>query len=407
VLIDNIGLLVTNDPDAGSGDLGERVGAAVAIDEAGTVAWIGAAGSAPEATSGGRIDAGGRCVIPGFVDAHTHLVFAGDRAGEFTARLQGRPYEAGGIRSTVDATRKASGADLLARTRHLAREALRAGTTTLEVKSGYGLTVADERKQLRVANAVEAPSLPRVVPTFLGAHVVPWEYEGRADDYVALVTGEMLDACAPLAAGCDVFCERGAFNADQARAVLAAGRQRGLDVRIHANQLETGPGAAIAAELEAASADHLTHVTDADIDGLATAGVVATLLPAAELCTRSPHAPAGRLLDAGATVALATDCNPGTSYTTSMPFVIALACLGMDMTPADALAAATVGGARALRRDDVGRLKPGLRGDLVVLDAPHYVHLAYRPGVLLTHAVVKDGHLAFTAGGGPGGEKSA
>jgi imidazolonepropionase len=395
VLVDGIGLLVTNDPELGTAPLGEVRDAALVI-EGGRVVWAGPSGAVPEAAGQVRLDAGGRCVVPGFVDAHTHLVFAGDRAEEFAARIAGRPYRAGGVRTTVAATRAASSERLAANARRLAREALVSGTTTCEVKSGYGLTVPDERRSLEVAASLDAPGLPAVVPTFLGAHVVPEEYGGHADAYVELVCGAMLDACAPLATWCDVFCEEGAFDAGQARAVLLAGAARGLGLRIHANQLRPGAGARLAAELGAASADHLTYLNQSDIDALAGAGVVATLLPAAEFSTRSAYAPARRLLDAGVTVALASDCNPGTSYTTSMPFVIALACRELAMTPAEALHAATAGGAAALRLPDVGRLSPGARADLAILDAPGYIHLAYRPGVALANTVVRAGVVVYS-----------
>jgi imidazolonepropionase len=351
----------------------------------------------PEQAGTERIDAGGRCVTPGFVDSHTHLVFAGHRADEFAARLTGQAYAAGGIATTVAATRAASDADLLAGARRLAAEALRSGTTTLEVKSGYGLTVEHERRSLAVAASITADHLPAVHPTFLGAHVVPAEHTADPDAYVDLVRGPMLDACAPFAQWCDVFCEDGAFDADRSRTVLQAGRDHGLRLRVHANQLGPGPGAQLAAELGADSADHLTHLTDADVDALASAGVVATLLPAAEFSTGSAYAPARRLLAAGAVLALASDCNPGTSYTTSMPFVTALACREYGLTPDEALQAATLGGAAALGLDDVGHLAPGARADLVVLDAPSPVFLAYRPGVPLTAAVVRGGRLVWSS----------
>ncbi|MBA2579175.1 MAG: imidazolonepropionase [Euzebyaceae bacterium] len=385
IAVTGIGLLATQDPE-----LGElRDAAVLAVD--GRVTWVGPSDALPEGAGEERVDAHGRCVVPGFVDSHTHLVFAGDRAEEFAARLVGLPYAAGGIRTTVEATRAATAGALEAGARRLAAEALASGTTTMEVKSGYGLTVADERRLLEIAGR-----LPATVATFLGAHVVPDEYTDRPDDYVDLVSGPMLDACAPLAAWCDVFCEDGAFDVAQSRAVLDAGAARGLGLRVHANQLAHGPGVALAAELGAASADHCTHVTDADAAALADAGVVATLLPAAEFSTRSPYAPARRLLDAGVTVALATDCNPGTSYTTSLPFVIALACREYRLTPAEALRAATAGGAAALRMGDAGRLSPGARADLVVLDAPGYTHLAYRPGVPLVDAVVRGGRVVYS-----------
>ena len=364
LLVDHIGVLATNDPALGPGPLGLVAGAALVID-GGLVAWIGrsSAESAPPPADR-RLDALGGCVIPGFVDSHTHLVFAGDRVDEFTARMAGRRYEAGGIRSTVAATRAASDEALLAGARRLALEAERQGTTTLETKSGYGLTVDDEVRSLSVARQVTEEV------TFLGAHVVPPEYTGREDEYVALVKGPMLDRCAPHARWCDVFCERGAFDVAQARDVLVAASGKGLGLRVHANQLGPGGGARLAAELGAASADHLTHVSDDDIAALAGAGVVATLLPGAEFSTRSPYPDGRKLIDAGVTVALATDCNPGTSFTTSMPLVVALAVRELGLAPDEAVHAATAGGARALRRSDVGRLRVGCRGDLVVLDAP-------------------------------------
>lgn len=370
----DVGRLVSYDESAPTTD------AAVVLD-GGLVAWSGPASRAPACDE--VLSAGGGCVVPGFVDSHTHLVFAGDRVEEFTARLAGTPYTAGGIRSTVTATRAASTPALLAAARRLAAEALRSGTTTLEVKSGYGLTVEDERRSLDVAATVTRHR------TFLGAHVVP--EDSTAQDYVALVAGPMLDVCAPLATAIDAFCEEGAFDADQCRTVLSAGVARGLDVHVHANQLRPGPGVQLAASLGAASADHCTHLSDDDVAALRDADVVAVLVPAAEFSTGSPYAPARRLLDAGVTVALATDCNPGTSYTTSMPFVIALACRELGMTPAEAVRAATLGGATALRDPTVGHLRVGARADLVVLDAPSEDYLAYRPGVDLVRHVVRDG----------------
>jgi imidazolonepropionase len=381
-LIDGIGELVTNDPSAGQGRLGLLRDAAVVFDGA-SVAWTGPSARAPDADV--RIDASGRAAVPGFVDSHAHLVFAGDRSAEFAARMAGERYAAGGIRTTVAATRAASDAALREGAARLIAEALASGTTTIESKSGYGLTVDDEARCLVVAGAVADEV------TFLGAHVVPPEFAGRPDAYVDLVRGPMLDACAPLARWIDVFCEQGAFDADQARAILTAGAARGLVPRVHANQLGPGPGVALAVEVGAASADHCTHLSAADVDALAGSDTVATLLPGAEFSTRSPYPDARRLLDAGATVAIATDCNPGTSYTTSMPFAIALAVRDMGMTPAQALWSATAGGAAALRRDDVGTLTPGARADLVLLDAPSYVHLAYRPGVPLVAGVWREG----------------
>ncbi|MFD1115150.1 imidazolonepropionase [Sphaerisporangium aureirubrum] len=378
LLVDGIGVLVTNDPEVGVVE-----GAALVVED-GVVVWAGERGTAPGGVEE-RVDAGGRAVVPGFVDSHAHLVFAGDRAEEFAARMAGRAYSAGGIRTTVAATREAGDGELAGNVGRLVDEAGRAGTTTIECKSGYGLTVADEVRSLRVAGGLTEEV------TFLGAHVVPPEYAGRGDEYVDLVRGPMLEACAPHAKWIDVFCERGAFDGEQTRAILEAGVAKGLVPRVHAGQLEEGPGVRIAVELGAASADHVTHLSDADVDALASGDTVATLLPGAEFSTRSPYPDARRLLDAGVTVALASDCNPGSSYTTSMPFCVALAVREMRMTPDEALWAATMGGARALRRADVGHLAPGARADFVLLDAPSPIHLAYRPGVPLVSRVWRAG----------------
>ncbi|MFF0277875.1 MULTISPECIES: imidazolonepropionase [unclassified Streptomyces] len=379
----NIASLVTNDPSSGDGTpLGLIQDAAVVID-GDRVVWVGESSKAPATDN--RIDAGGRAVLPGFVDSHSHLVFAGDRTAEFNARMSGRPYEAGGIRTTVAATRAATDAELSANVARHLREALRQGTTTFETKSGYGLTVEDEARALRIA----AEHTDEV--TYLGAHIVSPDYADDPAAYVELVTGAMLDACAPYARWVDVFCEKGAFDGDQARAILTAGKAKGLHPRVHANQLTYGPGVQLAVELDAASADHCTHLTDADVDALASGTTVATLLPGAEFSTRAQWPDARRLLDAGVTVALSTDCNPGSSYTSSVPFCIALAVRDMGMTPDEAVWSATAGGAAALRRTDVGRLVPGARADLALLDAPSHVHLAYRPGVPLVNEVWRAG----------------
>jgi len=381
MLIDNIGTLVTNDPEIGT------VHGAALVFEGGIVTYAGPKRPGRLGDVEERFDAGGRAVIPGFVDSHGHLVFAGDRAEEFAARMAGKAYTAGGIKTTVAATRAASDDQLGANLDRLVNEALRSGTTTVETKSGYGLTVPDERRSLQVAR----PRTPET--TFLGAHVVAPEYADDADGYVDLVKGEMLDACAPHARWIDVFCEDGAFDGEQTRAILTAGIAKGLTPRVHANQLRHGPGIQIAVELKAASADHCTHVTDADIDALANSDTVATLLPGAEFSTRATYPDARRLIDAGVTVALAADCNPGSSYTTNIPFCIAIAVREMHMTPDEAVWAATKGGAMALRRDDIGHLAPGARADAVLLEAPSHIHLAYRPGVPLVSAVWRDGTL--------------
>ena len=380
-----IGHLVTNDETVGQGKLGVLHDAAVVADDAGNISWVGKRSELASHFDGKPIDVGGRAVIPGFVDSHTHLVFAGDRALEFESRMQGKPYAAGGIKTTMAATRAASDDVLAANVARLSNEALAWGTTTLEVKSGYGLSVRDEARSLVAAKTATSET------TFLGAHVVP--PDTNADDYVALVQGEMLDACKGNAKWIDVFCDRGAFDVDQARAILQSGAAAGLGTRIHANQLQQGGGVQLGVELGVASCDHCTHLSQQDIDALSGARetTVATLLPTAELCTRSPFPDARKLIDAGVTVALASDCNPGSSYTSSMPLVIALAVINMGMTCDEALWSATAGGAQALRRNDVGNLRVGSRADMVVLDAQSHIHLAYRPGVQQVRAVIRGG----------------
>lgn len=380
VLVTNIGELVTNSSHHGPTPLGIIKEAAILVENE-RIAWVGSASEAITFSADARIDAEGAAIIPGFVDSHAHLVFAGDRSDEFEARMNGVAYSAGGIKSTVDATRAATDDQLRKNLQRLVKEANSSGTTTLECKSGYGLTVFDEERSLRIASEATSET------TYLGAHVVPTEFSERPDGYVALVVGEMLDACAPYAKWIDVFCDRGAFDPHSTRRILKAGIAKGLLPRIHANQLEHGEGVQIAVEFDAASADHCTHLSRADIDALASSNTVATLLPGAEFSTRSPYPNARALIDAGATVAIATDCNPGSSYTTNMPICIALAVREMHMTPAEALASATLGGAKALRREDVGRLTPGTLADFVLLNAPTYLHLAYRPGVNLINRV--------------------
>jgi imidazolonepropionase len=411
VLITNIGELVTNAGDeraaraagepadspghpsaAGSpapGRYAALTDAAIVLDQ-GVVAWTGPASRAPAADE--VVDAGGRAVLPGFVDSHAHLVFAGERGAEFAARMAGLPYRAGGIRSTVAATRSASDGQLRANLAGLAAEMLAQGTTTFECKSGYGLTAADEGRSVALAAEVT----PEV--TYLGAHVVPPEFDGDSGGYVDLVCGPMLAACAPHARWVDVFCERGAFGADEATAVLAAGQAAGLRPRVHANQLGPGPGVQVAVAAGAASADHCTFLADADVDALASSATVATLLPGVEFSTRQPYPDARRLLDAGATVAIATDCNPGSCFTSSMAFCVAVAVREMRLTTQEAVWAATAGGAIALRRTDVGHLRVGARADLMLLDAPSHAYLAYRPGVPLIAAVWRAGELASGRG---------
>ncbi|MDT5298111.1 MAG: imidazolonepropionase [Mycobacterium sp.] len=387
ILYRGIGELVTNDPSQGDGSpLGIIEDAALVVD-GDRIVWVGQRAHAPDADQ--SVEFGESSVIPGFVDSHAHLVFAGERSAEFAARMSGQPYAAGGIATTVAATRAADDAALAGGVERLANELIHGGVTTFETKSGYGLTVVDESRSLQVAAQFTTET------TYLGAHVVPQEFCDDRDGYVALVTGPMLDACAPLARWIDVFCDKGAFDVDESRAILTAGVAAGLIPRLHAGQLGPGAGIQLAVELQAASVDHCTYASDADLEALAGAAdtTVATLLPGAEFSTRARWPDARRFIDAGATVALATDCNPGSSYTTSMSFCIAVAVRDMNFTPAQALWSATSGGAAALRRDDIGVLSMGRRADFVRLDAPSYIHLAYRPGVPLVQDVVAGGRL--------------
>ncbi|UTX54167.1 imidazolonepropionase [Leucobacter aridicollis] len=401
ILIDNIGELTTNDPALGDGIGGRMRDAAVVID-GDRIAWVGPAANAPAADE--RVDAEGRAALPGWVDSHTHMVFAGDRTAEFEARMAGEGYAAGGINVTVDATRAASEAELGSNLARLVGEALRDGTTTMETKTGYGLTVADEVRSARVAAAqVDAV-------TFLGAHLVP----AGADpaEYLDLVTGPMLAAVAPLVSAVDVFCETGAFDGAATERILTAAAAAGLATRVHGNQLGHGPGTQLAVAHGALSVDHLGFLDDADVEALSGSwsrangerGTVATVLPACDLSTRMPLAPARRLIDAGAVVAIASNCNPGTSYTSSMGFCVATAVLQMGLSIQEAVSAATLGGAIALGMHEdgwvnprgeaqgrVGVVSPGARADVQLLDAPSVTHLAYRPGMRLTHGVWKAG----------------
>lgn len=391
LVVTGISTLVTNDASLERGKLGIINNAAIVVGDDKKIAWTGEAINLPSEFVGTAINVGGRAIVPGFVDSHTHLIFGGDRANEFEARMSGKTYSAGGIRTTMSATRAATTESLTNNARRLADEALNTGTTTLEIKSGYGLSVTDEARSLQVASTITTET------TFLGAHVVPPESE--IDEYTDLVCGEMIKHCAPNAKWIDVFCDRGAFDVDHARAILSAGAKAGLGLRIHANQLQHGGGIQLGVELGVASCDHCTHMNETDISALAdTDGhTVATLLPTAELCTRSKFPDARRLLDAGITIALASDCNPGSSYTTSMPLVISLAVLNMNMSCDEALWSATAGGASALRRTDIGSLRIGAQADFALLNSSSYVHLAYRPGVKLVDAVVRNGECVAGA----------
>jgi imidazolonepropionase len=381
-VITNIAELTTNDATLGDGSRSGRIfNAAMVIDEH-HVLWVGAQSEAPDADE--RIDAQGCAVLPGFVDSHTHLVFAGERSDEFEARMAGEPYDGGGIARTVAATRAASINDLRTTTQQRV-DALRAsGVTTLEIKSGYELTVEGETRLVNLANEWSDDV------TFLGAHVVPAEFALDRDAYVDLVGGAMLASCAPMSRWADVFCDAGAFSVDEARSILLRAQEAGLGLRVHGNQLGDTGGVELAVELVAASVDHCSHVNDRDVEALAASSTVATLLPGAEFSTKSPYPSARRLLDAGVTVALATDCNPGTSYVTNMGVVIALAVREMGMTVDEAVWAATRGGALALQREDVGHLSPGARAHVVILEAPRSAHLAYRVGSSLVRQVLHD-----------------
>ncbi len=406
-LFTNIGLLVTNDSrhHASGSRAAERLGLiedAALVVEGERIIWVGTAHAAE--VSGGHdidavIDCGGRAMIPGFVDSHSHLVFAGDRAAEFEARMAGVPYTAGGIRSTVTATRGASESELTRLLADRAAELLAQGTTTFETKSGYHLDLLGEPLACQLAKEITDEV------TFLGAHVVPSEYGGRGhesvavlgtrEDYLDLVCGPMLEAAAPNARWIDVFCDDGAFTVAEARRVLEAGMRLGLAPRLHAAQLAPNSEAiAMGVQLGCASIDHCTYLTDDDVALLASSSTVVTLLPGVEFSTRSPYPDARRLIDSGVTVAISTDCNPGSSFTSSMALCISLAVREMGMTVPEAIWAATAGGALALRRDDVGAVVVGARADLIELDAPSYVHLAYRPGVPLTRRVWKNGVVA-------------
>lgn len=405
VLIDRIAELTTNDEALGDGG---RLSDAALVIEGDRIAWVGAAAEAPPADD--RFDAAGRAVLPGWVDSHTHLVFAGDRTAEFEARMAGQRYAAGGIHATVAATRAASDTELEANLARLVAEAHRGGTTTIETKTGYGLTVRDEVRAARIATR-HVDSV-----TYLGAHVVP--DDDNPARYLELVTGAMLDAVTPHVTAVDVFCETGAFDESAARLVLERAAARGLATRVHGNQLGHGPGVQLAVEHGSLSVDHLNFVSDDDIDALAGSwraardhrdhqgvrGTVATVLPACDLSTRMPLAPGRRLLDAGAVLAIASNCNPGTSYTSSMAFCVATAVLQMGLTVQEAVRAATLGGAIALDMHEdgwvdprgasqprVGAISVGTRADLQMLEAPAATHLAYRPGMPLTAAVWRAG----------------
>lgn len=333
------------------------------------------------------IDLGGKAVIPGFVDSHNHLIFAGDRSEEFAARMAGQKYSAGGIATTVAATRAATETELEANLVHLMGQAQRQGTTTFEVKTGYGLTVPDEILALDIINRHTEES------TLIAAHVVPPEFKDEPERYVDLVIDEIIPAAEGKAKWIDVFCETGAFTEDQTRRIIEAGKAVGMKPRLHANQLTEGGALKLGAELGCVSVDHATFASDEDLAVLAEAGTVVTLLPSIEFSTRQPYPDARRYVDAGVRLAIASDCNPGSGFSNSMPFVIAIGVRDMHFTVEQAVWAATAGGANALQRTDVGHLGVGARADLAILDAPSYRHLAYRPGVQLVERVYSGGEL--------------
>lgn len=403
-LLTGISELVTNSdptelmarPSLGAGDLFSLTDAAVIIDGE-TIAWSGPAAEADAALAAllltapdaevETVDLGGRAVLPGFVDSHNHLIFAGDRSAEFAARMAGEKYSAGGIATTVAATRAASDEELEANLVHLLDQATRSGTTTFEIKSGYGLDLADEIRALEIIGRHTPES------TLMAAHVVPPEHKDDPEAYVSLIIDEIIPAASGLAKWIDVFCEEGAFDEDQTRRIIEAGVAAGLRPRLHANQLTAGGALQLGAELGCVSVDHATFASDEDLAVLAAAGTVVTLLPGVEFSTRQPYPDVRRYLEAGVRIAIATDCNPGSCFTNSMPFCIAVAVRDMHFTVDQAVWAATAGGAHALDRTDIGHLGAGARADLTVLDAPSHRHLAYRPGVQLVDRVYRGGEL--------------
>jgi imidazolonepropionase len=389
-----------------SGSLRRHEDAAVAVVD-GEIAAVGPTAEIcrryPPENATQAIDASGKAVVPGFVDPHTHALFAGDRSDEFAARLRGRTYqeildEGGGILRTVGAVREASDEQLLANLLEHLDTMLAHGTTTVEIKSGYGLNAETERRMLEIADRADDQHPVDIVATYMGAHAVP---DDRAtDEYVDEVLGEQLPAVADqgVASFCDVFCEEGVFSVEQSREILEAGRDHGLTPKIHAEELSHLGGTQLAAELGASSADHLLHATDADAQALASAGVVPVLLPGTAFSLGTEYADPDQFREAGAPVALATDFNPN-CYSQSMQFAIALACTGMGMAPADALVAATQRAAGAVDlTDGTGTLREGAPGDLVILDGPSHVHVPYNVGVNVAETVVKDGTVVAEQG---------
>lgn len=399
-------LLITGISELTTNTGGPQTGAAVAI-EGDTIVFVGAESDAPQIGSGSHIDCDGRAVLPGFVDAHTHLVFAGDRSAEFAQRLAGATYSeiaasGGGILSTVAETRLATEEVLFRLASDRVRRMLAGGTTTIEIKSGYGLNPETELRLLRVARRIGEELPVTVKTTFLGAHSVPAEFRDDREAYIDLLTDVMLPQVAGLADYCDVFVEEGAFTVEEARRIFAAGADHGLGARVHAEQLTRSGGAALAAEISAASADHLDHATEADAEQMAAAGVAAVFVPGASYTLRSDHAKGPLFAASGCTIALATDCNPGTSYFEAMAPIISLAVVQMGLTVDQAIHASTRGGAMSLGLEDRGKIEPGARADLIVLDAPSVAHIAYRPATNLVSQVISGGEIVVSASGTPG-----
>jgi len=407
LLVGPIGCLVPCDgpaPRVGLAlrDLPTSSRAAVGVRE-GKIAYVGPWNEVADAPAAARLDAANRTVLPGLIDPHTHVPFLGDRSAELRLRLEGKSYmeigrAGGGILSTMRSVREAGEETLFAAAVHTAGGFLRHGVTTFEAKSGYGLEPSTEMKQLRVLHRLDRRGPQRVLPTFLGAHFVPPEFKGEADRYVDLIVEEMIPAVAAggLARFCDVFCEEGAFTVEQSRRILMAGRSAGLLPRLHADEIEDTGGAALAAEVGAVSADHLMAASAEGIAAMARAGVCATLLPGTSFYLRKSYAPARDFVEAGCPIALSTDCNPGSSYTTNLLNVAALAIFGMGLMPEEALWAVTLNAAYALRiHEECGSLAVGKRADLTVWDVPSYLHLFYPYGETPLRAVVCEGRLSW------------
>jgi imidazolonepropionase len=413
LLVENAAQLVTITPSFRAGDaegkLGVILDGTLAVKD-GRIVWVGPAGEASNQVSlapyAKEVDASGKVVMPGFIDSHTHLIFAGTREKEFELRLRGASYQeiaakGGGIKSTVEKTRRASKEELVRIGKKNLDSMLSLGTTTVEAKTGYGLSTKDEIKMLEALRDLGQEHPVEVVPTFLGAHEIPPEYAGRTEDYVRQVIEEMIPAVAEkkLALFCDVFCEKGVFSLEQSRRILEAGKRYGLIPKLHADELTPLGGAELAAEIGAVSADHLLFISHKGMEAMAGKGVVATLLPGtAFFLFLGRYAPARQMISKGVTVALASDFNPGSCMTESLPLITTIACTQMRMTPAEAIMGITLNAAKALRKEEeIGSLEPGKQADLVVLDIPDYRHLSYHFGLNHVWKVVKKGRIAWEA----------